>query len=107
MNDRPFQMPRPLPPPPPGWELRGRADGGNRTMRYLQGDPQGNQCLHEIRFTIRPPSHRCIFHRGSELRQMMLPVDQWAGLPVHHRLQVEVAALFAITDAPLDTREDP
>jgi hypothetical protein len=37
----------------------------------------------------------------------MLPVDQWAGLPVHHRLQVEVAALFAITDAPLDTVEDP
>jgi hypothetical protein len=99
-------MPKPLPPPPPGWEISGKAEGGKRTMRCTKSDRRGSQCIHEIRFTSNPPRHQCSFQSQHELDQTQLHVDRWAALPFHQRLQIEVAALVAITDAPLEIVEN-
>jgi hypothetical protein len=100
-------MRRPLPHPPPGWEISGKADGGKRTIRCTKEDIRGNQCLREIRFTSNPPIHRCRFPlQHHEPEQTQLIFDAWASLPVEKKLQYEIASLVAITDAPLDIVEN-
>jgi hypothetical protein len=75
-------------------------------MRCAKTDRHGNRCIHESRFTTNPPAHQCTFQKEKQ-HQARLPVEQWASLPFNQRLRVEVAALVAITDAPLDIVENP
>lgn len=76
-------------------------------MRCTRLDQRGNRCVHEIRFTSNPPSHHCRFESQHEPQQTQLQLERWASLPFQQRLQIEVAALVAITDAPLEIVEDP
>jgi hypothetical protein len=100
-------MQKHLPPAPAGWEISGTAPGGKRKIRCTKHNTHGNQCVHEIRYTSTPPLHQCIFQKLQEANQTQLQIERWATSTLDQRIQFEVAALVAITDAPLEIVENP